>query len=101
MDVFFRQSAHLWVQTVLLFSPICSFIRRRQSSYKKNEKRLARSFNFTFRYDVLTINNSRFGDFVDHIYHIELEIKDTTDKDKSASYLYHDIHLNIDNKSRF
>jgi hypothetical protein len=68
---------------------ICTFKEepRRQSSYKKNEKRLARSFNFTFRYDVLTINNSRFGDFVDHIYHIELEIKDTTDKDMSASYL--------------
>ena len=32
---------------------------------KKNEKKLARSFNFTFRY-----NNSRFGDFVDlHLPH--------------------------------
>jgi hypothetical protein len=33
---------------------------------KKNEKKLARSFNFTFRYidDVLSLNNSRFGDFV-------------------------------------
>ena len=32
----------------------------------------------TFRYidDVLSLNNSRFGDFVDHIYPIELEIKD-------------------------
>ena len=36
---------------------------------------LARSFNFTFRYidDVLSLNNSRFGDFVDRIYPIELE----------------------------
>ena len=42
-------------------------------------KKLARSFDFTFRYidDVLSLNNSRFGDFVDRIYHIELEIKDT------------------------
>jgi hypothetical protein len=50
---------------------------------KKNEKKLARSFNFTFRYidDVLSLNNSRFGDFVDRIYPIELEIKDTTDTD--------------------
>jgi hypothetical protein len=33
---------------------------------KKNEKKLARSFNFTFRYidDVLSLNYSRFGDFV-------------------------------------
>jgi hypothetical protein len=43
---------------------------------EKNEKKLSRSFNFTFRYiyDVLSLNSSRFGDFVDHIYPIELEI---------------------------
>ena len=58
----------------------------RQSSYrrflKKNEKKLVRSFNFTFRYidDVLSLNNSRFGDFVERIYPIELEIKDTTEE---------------------
>jgi hypothetical protein len=42
---------------------------------KKNEKKLVRSFNFTFRYkgDVLSLNNSRFGDFVDRIYPTELE----------------------------
>ena len=59
-----------------------------QGHLKKNEKKLARSFNFTFRYidDVLSLNNSRFGDFVDRIYPIELEIKDTTDTDRSASY---------------
>jgi hypothetical protein len=35
----------------------------------KNEKELARSFNFMFCYidDVLSLNNSRFGDFVDRI----------------------------------
>ena len=68
---------------------------------KKNEKKLARSFNFTFRYidDVLSLNNSRFGDFVDRIYPIELEIKDTTDTDTSASYL--DLHLEIDSEGRF
>ena len=37
-----------------------------------------------------------FGDFVDHIYPIELEIKDTTDTDRSASYL--DLHLKIDSE---
>jgi hypothetical protein len=44
-----------------------------------NEKKLAQSFNVTFRYidDVLSINNSRLGDFVDCIYPIDLEIKDT------------------------
>jgi hypothetical protein len=67
---------------------------------KKNEEKLARSFNFTSRYidDVLSQNNSRFGDFVDRIYPIELEIKDTTDTDKSASYI--DLHFEIDSEGR-
>ena len=113
----------VWIQTVLLFSMTCSFIHMRQTSMdtnsapllddlflysyeadfiqellKKNEKKLARSFNFTFRfiYDVLSLNNSRFGDFVDRIYPIQLEIKDTTDTDRSASYL--DLHLKIDSE---
>ena len=35
-----------------------------QGFLKKNEKKLVRSFNFTFRYigDVLSLNNSRLGD---------------------------------------
>jgi hypothetical protein len=67
---------------------------------KKNEKKLARSLNFTFRYidDVLSLNNSRFGDFVDRVYPIEFEIKDTTYTDRSASYL--DLHLEIDSEGR-
>ena len=36
------------------------------------------------------------GDFVDRIYPIELEIKDTTDTDRFASYL--DLHLEIDSE---
>jgi hypothetical protein len=37
-----------------------------------------------FRYivDVFPLNNSRLGDFIDRIYPIELEIKDTTDTDR-------------------
>ena len=96
---FNRESVYLWVQTVLLYSYSyeADFI---QELLKKYEKKLARSFNFTFHYiyDVLSLNNSRFGDFVDRIYPIELEIKDTTDTDRSASYL--DIHLEIDSKGR-
>ena len=66
-----------------------------QGLLKKHKKKLARSFNFTLCYidDVLSVYNSRFGDFVDCIYPIELEIKDTTDTDRSASYL--DLHLEI------
>ena len=48
--------------------------------------------------DVLSLNNSRFGDFVDRIYPIELEIKDTTDTDGFASYLA--IQLEIDSEWR-
>jgi hypothetical protein len=71
-----------------------------QGLLKKNEKKLSRSFNFTLHYiyDVLSLNNSRFGDFVDCIYPIEPEIKDTTDADRSASYL--DLHLEIDSEGR-
>ena len=62
------------------------------------KKKLARSFNFTFRYidDVLSLSNARVGDFVDRIYPIELEIKDTTDTDRSTSYL--DLHIEIDSE---
>ena len=82
---------------LFLYSYEADFI---QGLLKKNEKKLARSFNFTFRYidDVLSLNNSRFGDFVDRIYPIELEIKETIDTDRSASYI--DLHLEIDSEGR-
>ena len=65
--------------------------------FKNNQKKLARSFNYTLD-DFLLLNNSRFVDFVDRIYSIELEIKDTTDSDSSASYL--DLHLEIGSDRR-
>ena len=40
----------------------------------------------------------QFGDYIERIYPIELQIKDTTDTVKSASYL--DLHLEIDNEGR-
>ena len=82
---------------LFLYSFEADFI---QGLLKKNEKKLARSFNFTFRYvhDVLPLINIRLGDFVDRIFPIELEIKDITDTDRSASYL--NIHLEIDRGGR-
>jgi hypothetical protein len=82
---------------LFLYSYEADFI---QGLLKKNEKKLARSFNFTFRYkvDVLSLIKSWFGDVVDRIYPIELEIKDTTDTDRSASYL--DLHLEMDSEGR-
>jgi hypothetical protein len=47
-------------------------------------------------YDVLSLNTSKLGDFIDRIYPIELEIRDTTDTDRSSSYL--DLHLEIDSE---
>ena len=63
-------------------------------------KKLAVSFNLTYRYidDVLSINNHNFHNYVHLIYPEELDIKDTTESDRSASYL--DILLNIDSNGR-
>ena len=41
---------------------------------------------------VLSLNNSKFGDYVDGIYTIKL-IKDTTDIFRSASYVIYTIKL--------
>jgi hypothetical protein len=46
----------------------------------------------------MTLNNSRFGDFVDRIYLIELEIKNTKNIYRSASNL--DLQLEIDSEGR-
>ena len=52
---------------LFLYSYEADFI---QGLLKKNERELARPFNFTFRYidDVLSLNNSRFGDFVASLF---------------------------------
>ena len=55
----------------------------------KTKKHLAKSFNFTFRYidDVLSLNNHHFSECLHLIYPHELEIKDTKETRRSASYL--------------
>ena len=66
---------------LFLYSHEADFIQR---LLKTNENKRTRSFNFTFRYiyDVLSLNNSGFGDFVDPI---EFQIKDTTNTDMSPT----------------
>ena len=61
----------------------------------------ARAFNFTYRYidDVLSINNSRFAEFLPLIYSPELEVKETTDTASSASFL--DVYLEFDKRDDF
>ena len=53
---------------------------------QRKEKTLAQSFGFTFRYidDFLSLNNSKFCDYVDRIYSAELEIKATAETERSA-----------------
>ena len=59
------------------------------------KKRLASQFNFTYRYidDVLSINNPDFENYLGQMYPPDLEIKNTTASNTSASYL--DLLLSI------
>ena len=99
VDVFIQQTVGIPIDTsspplladLFLYSYEADFV---QGLLKENEKKLARSFYVKVRNidDVFSLNNYRFGDFVDHIYPIEIEInkgnnkitelrKDTTDND--------------------
>ena len=57
--------------------------------FQRKEHRLPRSFDLSFRCvdDVLSLNNSSFGDLIHRIYPKEPEINYTTDTVNSASYL--------------
>jgi hypothetical protein len=44
-----------------------------QELLKNNEKKLARSCYFTFRYDVLILHNSKFDDYVDPSIQLSLK----------------------------
>jgi hypothetical protein len=78
---------------LFLYSYEAEFV---QKLLQDNNKKLAVSFNHTFRY--IDDGNHNFHNYVHLIYPDELEIKDTTESDKSGSYL--DIILNIDSNGR-
>ena len=67
-----------------------------QSLLSNGKKKIASQFNFTYRYidDVLSINNPDFENYLGQMYPAELEIKDTTESNTSASYL--DLLLSIE-----
>ena len=71
---------------IFLYSYEAEFI---QSLLSNGKKKLASLFNFTYRYidDVLSINNPGFENYLGQMYPAELEIKDTTESNTSASYL--------------
>jgi hypothetical protein len=75
---------------LFLYSYESEFLQKLVKDKKIHE---ARSFNFTYRYidDVLSINNSRFAEFLPLIYLPELEVKETTYIASFASFLdlYH------------
>jgi hypothetical protein len=51
-----------------------------------------------YHIDVLSLNNSRFGDYLHRIYLNELEVKDTNDTQKHAFNL--ELYLEIDDGGR-
>ena len=61
---------------------------------------MASRFNFTYRYidDALSINNPDFENYLGQMYPVELEMKDTTESNISASYL--DLLLSIGRDSQ-
>ena len=82
---------------LFVYSYESEFLQKLVKDKKMHE---ARAFNFTYRYidDVLSINNSRFAEFLPLIYPPELEIKETTDTASSASFL--DLYLEFDDSGQ-
>ena len=96
--IYLEFGGHVYQQTVgiqdfFLYPYEANFVQYIQ---KSNLKKTKTSFNHTVRYiyDVLSLNNPKFNDYIDVIYPEELEIKDTTDAPKWADYL--DLHLVFD-----
>ncbi|KAK3091923.1 hypothetical protein FSP39_023756 [Pinctada imbricata] len=78
---------------IFLFSYGAEFI---QSLFSEGNRYVASNFNFTYRYidDVMSINNPKVADYLSGIYPSELEVKENTETNNSASYV--DIKLSYD-----
>ena len=74
---------------LFLYSYELEFLQKLVKDKKIHE---ARAFNFTCRYidDILSINYSRFAEFLPLIYPPELEVKETTDTTFLDLYLEFD-----------
>ena len=75
---------------IFLYSYEAEFI---QSLLSTGKKKLASQFIFTYRY-IDDVNNPDFENYLGQMYPAELEIKDTTESNTSASYL--DLLLSIE-----
>ena len=82
---------------LFLYSYELEFLQKLVKDKKIHE---ARAFNFTYRYidDVLSINDSRFAEFLPLIYPPELEVNETTDTASAASFL--DLYLEFDDSGQ-
>ena len=95
-----RNFRYILLRTYVLSDKLWTSFRRFEFMFSRKTKKrqpnplISRSSSCID--DVLSLNNSRFGDFVARIYPIELEIKDTTDG--SSSYL--NLHLENDSEWR-
>ena len=70
-----------------------------QGLLRNNKKKLARLYNFTFRYiDVLSMNNPTFSKHLDQIYPSELEISGDHRLQISASYI--DLFFEVDQEGK-
>ena len=66
-----------------------------QGLLQNKNRKFAQIFNFSFPYidGVLSLNNSRFAEYLHHIYPNGLQVEDATDNQKSASYLDPDLEI--------
>jgi hypothetical protein len=82
---------------LFLYSYESEFLQKLVKDKKIHE---TRACNFTYRYidDVLSINNSKFAEFLPLIYPPELEVNKTTDTASSAIVL--DLYLEFDDSGQ-
>ena len=97
MDIIIKSNYEISVY----YHSSCDFDHRHWRDIGDTTLCKARAFNFTYRYidDILSINNSRFAEFLPPLlYPPELEVKETTDTASSASFL--DLYLEFDDSGQ-
>ena len=95
--MWYQECSLRFLADLFLYSYESEFLQKLVKDKKIHE---ARAFNFTYKYidDALSINNSRFAEFLPLIYPPELEVKETTDTASLASFL--DLYLEFDDSGQ-
>lgn len=70
-----------WVSSAFRPTDLLLFYEAEYTFFKKTTNKLTESFIFTFGYKdgVLSLINSKLGDYVDRIYTIELDVENIAD----------------------